>query len=63
MISQQPRPRAKIYQFPFNATAAGRRAQDKPAVDPRCEHDLGIEFGSGWYHEAALREADRNRKQ
>lgn len=63
MISHQPRPTAKIYQFPRHATAAGRREQDKPVVDPRSEHDLGIEFGSGWYHEAALREADRNRKQ
>jgi hypothetical protein len=55
---------AKIYQFPRKALlAAGRRRDDsQPVVDLRTQNLPTIEFGSGWYHEAAVQDADRTRK-
>ena len=52
-------PTAKIYQFPRKISAnAGREA--KLAAD-RQQALPSVEFGSGWYHEAAV-QADRIRK-
>ncbi len=53
---------AKIYEFPRRATAAGLRRLDEKTVGPLAYERAGIESGSGWYHEAAIREADRFRK-
>jgi hypothetical protein len=56
-------PTATIYQFPLTSSAD----LDKPGVRPapaaeRRQPPLPtVEFGSGWYHEAAM-EADRPRK-
>jgi Protein of unknown function (DUF2735) len=56
-------PTAKIYQFP--ATTSGKL--DKRALRPPSSTDRGqppfqaVEFGSGWYHEAAV-EAENPRK-
>ena len=53
---------AKIYQFPR------RREQGKPSSDLlKLSADLQsteshVDFGSGWYHEAAVREANPARK-
>ncbi len=54
---------AKIYQFP-RREAAGSGAQRNSAVsiDPRLQPALGVECGSGWYHSAAVEEAQRGRK-
>lgn len=46
---------AKIYQFPTRVRSANdmRRAEDQvAAAELPC-----IEFGSGWYHDAAIEEA------
>jgi Protein of unknown function (DUF2735) len=47
---------AKIYQFPTKISAnAGQRArQPQSAPDHRALQLPAVEFGSGWYHEAAL---------
>jgi Protein of unknown function (DUF2735) len=59
MGTQGRRESAKIYQFPKKGRPqpsyganADVWAQDLPVVD----------FGSGWYHEAAIREAEQPRK-
>jgi hypothetical protein len=55
---------AKIYEFPrrARATADGQHEGNKPAVDLRSQQAPVVEFGSGWYHEAAIQDAERTRK-
>ena len=53
---------AKIYQFPRKTSVnAGAARQGAPATDHRGQAVATVEFGSGWYHEAAL-QAERVRK-
>ena len=62
MATHSQPPSAKIYQFPRKpqaAAAAGRNAWS--ARDERLRALPTVEFGSGWYHEAAI-QADRPRK-
>jgi hypothetical protein len=59
-MSSDTRPSAKIYQFPrkpaLRANVMGPKAgADQAGQTPR------VEFGGGWYHEAAI-QADRQRK-
>jgi hypothetical protein len=55
-------PSAKIYQFPRKtATNAGESSRTRPAVDHRMRTVPTVEFGSGWYHEAAV-QAEATRK-
>ena len=59
-MSNDTRPSAKIYQFPRKpvvraGAANGQAASDRASQAPR------IEFGGGWYHEAAVH-AERQRK-
>ncbi|MFL5338482.1 MAG: DUF2735 domain-containing protein [Geminicoccaceae bacterium] len=55
---------AKIYVFPVRARA---RPDDRDgSVEPRAESAVAhykAAVGSGWYHEAAIQEADRARKR
>jgi hypothetical protein len=56
---------ARIYQFPANGRAglSGRRDALKPTLDAAALlRAPKIEFGSGWYHEAAM-EAEKARKR
>lgn len=55
---------AKIYQFPIRARAAGGRLQEdaKFAVDRISPHIHATDFGGGWYHEAAIAEAEQSPK-
>lgn len=53
---------ARIYEFPRRFTAAGLRRLDDKAAGPLACERASIDPGSGWYHEAAIREADRSRK-
>jgi hypothetical protein len=59
-MSSDTRPSAKIYQFPRKpvprASAGGQEA-----LVGRMSQAPRIEFGGGWYHEAAV-QADRPRK-
>ena len=52
---------AKIYTFPLGGRPlVGGSRQAKPAApQPQI---VGDSFGSGWYHEAAIREDERTRK-
>jgi hypothetical protein len=55
MTTTSPRGSAKIYQFPVRARAGQRGAN--PAVAEMAAARLPrVEFGSGWYHEAAIEE-------
>ncbi len=49
---------AKIYQFPTRPTLAARRLRAPLAGEPVPAFPR-TEFGSGWYHEAAIRAADK----
>jgi hypothetical protein len=63
MSTKSGAPTAKIYQFP--ATTSGKL--EKRGLRPPSSADRGqpqfqtVEFGSGWYHEAAV-EAETPRK-
>lgn len=63
MTTSVERESAKIYQFPARgrASAGDVLAQAKPAADsasPRAK----IVWGSGWYHDAAIQDAEPSRK-
>jgi hypothetical protein len=49
---------AKIYQFPVGGRAA-IRARQNPAIDASTPRVNEVVCGSGWYHEAAIEEANR----
>lgn len=55
---------AKIFQFPVRvrAAAAGHRDEPKPSVDVASSRVAKAAVGSGWYHEAAIQEAERARQ-
>jgi hypothetical protein len=55
---------ARIYQFPAGGRAAlggKRREEFKPVADQTSVRVSEAASGSGWYHEAAIREAERTR--
>jgi hypothetical protein len=54
---------AKIYQFPrrIAASNAGFRPEYASAADFRSQPHPAVEFGSGWYHQAAI-DAEPTRK-
>jgi hypothetical protein len=54
---------AKIYQFPVRRppNTDAPRQKSKPATDLNPIQVSEVEFGSGWYHDAAIRDAERNR--
>jgi len=56
---------AKIYQFPMGGRAglASLRSAAKPADDRFGAPSPQIVFGGGWYHDAAVQEADQVRKR
>ena len=55
---------AKIYQFPTRAeTGIGENRENaKPVADATPQRFADAADGSGWYHEAAIQEAERTRK-
>ena len=55
---------ATIYQFPKGGRAAlaSRRDDDKHVVEFVQAHAAKVAVGDCWYHEEAIREADRPRK-
>jgi hypothetical protein len=56
-------PSAKIYQFPRKAAAGltGPGREVRSAADQRLRALPRVEFGSGWYHDAAV-QTDWSRK-
>lgn len=61
MTTQTGRESAKIYAFPLRGRPGVRRDEFRPA-ETRTQPVFADVSGSGWYHEAALRDADRSRK-
>lgn len=63
MNANLPPPTAKIYPFrrPAPASAGIPIREARPALDHRQRVVPTIEFGSGWYHEAAV-QAENPRK-
>ena len=59
-MSSDTRPSAKIYQFPRKPAARADAASGQTASD-RAIKTPPVEFGGGWYHEAAI-QAERQRK-
>ena len=59
-MSSDTRPTAKIYQFPRKAAPRANAASQEVTAD-RISQTPRVEFGGGWYHEAAIH-ADRPRK-
>jgi hypothetical protein len=55
---------AKIYQFPVKVrTMASRhREEPNPAADLATSRFTKVAVGSGWYHDAAIQEAERARQ-
>jgi len=55
---------AKIYQFPQKRQSAstGLRKEAFP-VDQSSPRTCNVATGAAWYHEAAIQEAERSRKQ
>ncbi len=54
---------AKIYLFPTKARPpAGHVDESKRKADVVSPPIATTEFGSGWYHEEAIEDAERNRK-
>jgi uncharacterized protein DUF2735 len=63
MSTNTGRPTAVIYEFPIrNPRVSGFRHDDRTALDARQQRLPTVEFGSGWYHDAAIRDAERPRK-
>jgi hypothetical protein len=56
-------PSAKIYQFPRKTSASASASSREPrtTLDHRLRAVPNVEFGSGWYHEAAV-QAEWTRK-
>jgi Protein of unknown function (DUF2735) len=61
MSTNSPPPSAKIYQFPRKISARPSLRETMSAVDYRLRLAPSVEFGSGWYHDAAI-QAERPRK-
>jgi len=62
MTQQQQRPTAKIYAFPKRPRAA---SGNRPYANELPLHEAqvpAVDCGAGWYHEAALHDADDDRK-
>jgi len=54
---------ARIYQFPVRSVARAAEERSKPVMDVSSVRYPAAAFGSGWYHEAAIQEAERTVKQ
>jgi hypothetical protein len=63
MTECYPRDTAKIYHLADRIRLAGRRpGKALPAAVPPAEPLPCVSSSGGWYHEAAIREADPHRK-
>jgi hypothetical protein len=64
MSEETQRKSAQIFQFPAGgrATLSTRREAAKPVDDLNTARFAKVAFGSSWYHEEAIQEADKARK-
>ena len=65
MTESSLRETARIYQFPVRdrATKVNHRESQKKVAELAAARVADAEFGSGWYHEAAIQDAERARKR
>jgi hypothetical protein len=62
MKTSSDRASAQIYQFPARGRFAASIARDEtPAAKPGSPQAVKAAGGSGWYHEAAIEDAERAR--
>jgi hypothetical protein len=54
---------ARIYQFPVRTAARGAEQRAKPVMEVLPMRYPATASGSGWYHEAAIQEAELAVKQ
>jgi hypothetical protein len=60
MTANFDRESAKIYQFPVRGRfAASQREETKPNSKLTSQQVVRVAVGSGWYHDAAIQEAER----
>ena len=59
------RPSAKILMFPVAARASASNLSGKAkfAAELASLRDVRTDFGNGWYHEAAIEEAQQDRQE
>jgi hypothetical protein len=63
MTTNSDRESAKIYQFPARGRfSANQRDEAKPTATLTSQQVVKAAVGSGWYHEAAIEEAERAQK-
>jgi Protein of unknown function (DUF2735) len=64
MTTNFDRGSATVYQFPARGRFAenGRREETNAAANASVPQAAKIVFGSGWYHDEAIQEAERARK-
>lgn len=65
MSANIQRESAKIYAFPTKAQLASGYRRDKATMEAEVTAALRLkrtDFGSGWYHDAAIEEAASGRK-
>ncbi len=61
MTTTSHRGSAKIYQFPVRGRA-GRRSVNRAVAELAAARLPRVDFGSGWYHDAAIEE-ERSRQK
>jgi hypothetical protein len=61
MSANSPPNTAKIYQFPVKVSRLRGGRESRSAMDYQLQPAPAVDFGSGWYHEAAI-QAERLRK-
>jgi hypothetical protein len=60
MTANSDRESAKIYQFPVRGRFAAAQLEETKAVStPASQPVVKVAVGSGWYHDAAIQEAER----
>ena len=65
MSTDIQRESARIYAFPARARKSGSRVNEQPAsvVELALRRLPNVDFGSGWYHEAAIEDAQKETKR
>ena len=65
MTTSTPRELAKIYQFPVRTrpTVGTHHGETQLGVYPSAAPYAAVACGAGWYHEAAVQEAERSLKR
>ena len=65
MSTDIQRESARVYAFPVRARKSGSCANEQAAsvVELAARRLPKVDFGSGWYHEAAIEEAQKEKKR